>query len=34
MQGRPCWSITTVPQITFDIVAGDDIVNIAEHGGR
>ncbi|MFV8038854.1 Ig-like domain-containing protein [Enterobacter cloacae complex sp.6701062] len=23
---------TTVPQITFDIVAGDDIVNIAEHG--
>ncbi len=25
---------TTVPQITFDIVAGDDIVNIAEHGGR
>lgn len=25
---------TTVPQITFNIVAGDDIVNIAEHGGR
>ncbi|MEG6346000.1 Ig-like domain-containing protein [Enterobacter hormaechei] len=23
---------TTVPQITFNIVAGDDIVNIAEHG--
>ncbi|WP_427038440.1 Ig-like domain-containing protein [Enterobacter hormaechei] len=23
---------TTVPQITFKIVAGDDIVNIAEHG--
>ncbi|WP_410025289.1 Ig-like domain-containing protein [Enterobacter hormaechei] len=23
---------TTVPQITFDIVAGDNIVNIAEHG--
>ncbi|WP_446661855.1 Ig-like domain-containing protein [Enterobacter hormaechei] len=23
---------TTMPQITFDIVAGDDIVNIAEHG--
>ncbi|RVQ88988.1 Ig-like domain-containing protein [Enterobacter hormaechei] len=23
---------TTVPQITFDILAGDDIVNIAEHG--
>ena len=23
---------TTVPQITFDIVSGDDIVNIAEHG--
>ncbi|WP_418250933.1 Ig-like domain-containing protein [Enterobacter hormaechei] len=23
---------TTVPQITFDIVAGDDIANIAEHG--
>jgi len=23
---------TTVPQISFDIVAGDDVVNIAEHG--
>ncbi|MFY7036218.1 MULTISPECIES: Ig-like domain-containing protein [Enterobacter cloacae complex] len=23
---------TTVPQITFNIVAGDDVVNIAEHG--
>ncbi|XVA71144.1 Ig-like domain-containing protein [Enterobacter hormaechei] len=23
---------TTVPQITFNIVAGDDIINIAEHG--
>lgn len=23
---------TTVPQISFNIVAGDDIVNIAEHG--
>ena len=25
---------TTVPQIVFDVVAGDDILNIAEHGGR
>ena len=25
---------TSVPQITFNIVAGDDIVNIAEHGRR
>lgn len=24
---------TTVPQISFNIVAGDDVVNIAEHGG-
>lgn len=23
---------TTVPQIVFDVVAGDDILNIAEHG--
>ncbi|MCM7774635.1 Ig-like domain-containing protein [Enterobacter asburiae] len=23
---------TTVPQITFNIVAGDDVINIAEHG--
>ena len=25
---------TTVPQIVFDVVAGDDILNIAEHGRR